>query len=75
MNDIANPTMKLSNYGSGKNLFPDSGSFIYDGDVEMWKQRNWFRQMAVHNTLTPNNQNLETTQPITKLWKAEFYHL
>lgn len=41
----------------------------------MWKQRNWFRQMAVHNTLTPNNQNLETTQPITKLWKAEFYHL
>lgn len=55
---------------NGKNLFPDSGSFIYGGDEEVWKQRNWFRQTAVHNTLTLNNQNLETTQSITKLWKA-----
>lgn len=53
---------------NGKDLFPDSGSFIYGGDEEVWKQRNWFRQTAVHNTLTLDNRNLETTQSVTKLW-------
>lgn len=55
---------------NGKNLFPDSGSFIYGGDEEVWKQRNWFRQTAVHNTLTLDNKNIETTQSVTKLWKT-----
>lgn len=55
---------------NGKNLFPDSGSFIYGGDEEVWKQRNWFRQTAVHNTLTLDNKNMETTQSVTKLWKT-----
>lgn len=55
---------------NGKNLFPDSGAFIYGGDEEVWKQRNWFRQTAVHNTLTLDNKNIETTQSVTKLWKT-----
>lgn len=56
---------------NGKNLFPDSGSYIYGGGSEVMKMRNWFRQTAVHNTLTLNNQNLTTTESVTKLWKPE----
>jgi heparan-sulfate lyase len=56
---------------NGKNLFPDSGSYVYAGDEEVMKQRNWFRQTCVHNTLTLDNKNLETTQSLTKLWKPE----
>ena len=56
---------------NGKNLFPDSGSYIYGGGPEVMKLRNWFRQTAVHNTLTLNNQNLTTTESVTKLWKPE----
>ena len=56
---------------NGKNLFPDSGSYVYGGDKEVAKLRNWFRQTAVHNTLTLNNKDLETTQSVTKQWKAD----
>ena len=56
---------------NGKNLFPDSGSYVYAGDDEVMKLRNWFRQTAVHNTLTLDNKNLEMTESITKLWKPE----
>lgn len=56
---------------NGKNLFPDSGSYIYAGGAEVMKLRNWFRQTAVHNTLTLDNKNLETTESVTKLWKPE----
>lgn len=56
---------------NGKNLFPDSGAYIYAGDSEVMKLRNWFRSTKVHNTLTLNNRNLETTESVTKLWKPE----
>lgn len=56
---------------NGKNLFPDSGSYVYGGDKEVAKLRNWFRQTAVHNTLTLNNKDLETTQSVTKQWKTD----
>lgn len=56
---------------NGKNLFPDSGSYIYAGEGEVMKLRNWFRQTSVHNTLTLDNKNLETTESVTKLWKPE----
>ena len=56
---------------NGKNLFPDSGSYIYAGGAEVMKLRNWFRQTAVHNTLTLDNKNLETTESVAKLWKPE----
>lgn len=56
---------------NGRNLFPDSGSYVYAGDEEVMKLRNWFRQTAVHNTLTLDDKNLETTESVTKLWKPD----
>lgn len=56
---------------NGRNLFPDSGSYVYAGDKEVMKLRNWFRRTASHNTLTLDEKNLETTQSVTKLWKEE----
>ena len=35
------------------------------------KLRNWFRQTCVHNTLTLDEKNLQTTESVTKLWKSE----
>lgn len=55
---------------NGRNLFPDSGSYIYAGQGEVMKLRNWFRQTNVHNTLTLDEKNLETTQSVTKLWQT-----
>lgn len=56
---------------NGRNLFPDSGSYVYAGDSEVMKLRNWFRQTRVHNTLTLDGRNLETTQSVTRLWQPE----
>lgn len=56
---------------NGRNLFPDSGSYVYAGNDEVMKLRNWFRQTNVHNTLTLDEQNLQTTESVTKLWKSE----
>ena len=56
---------------NGKNLFPDSGSYVYAGEGEVMEQRNWHRQTSVHNTVTLDNKNLETTESVTKLWQPE----
>ncbi len=41
-------------YAGGRNLMPDAGSYIYSGDPA---GRAWFRQTAVHQTLTLDNRN------------------
>ena len=64
-----NGTFELWFYG--KNLFPDTGSYIYAGEGEVMKQREWHRQSAVHNTVTLDWKNRETTQSVTRLWKPE----
>lgn len=56
---------------NGRNLFPDSGSYVYAGNAEVMKLRNWFRRTDVHNTLTLDGRNLETTESVTKLWQPE----
>lgn len=56
---------------NGRNLFPDSGSYVYAGDAEVMKLRNWFRRTDVHNTLTLDGKNLETTESVTKQWQPE----
>ena len=56
---------------NGKNLFPDSGAYVYAGDSEVMKLRNWFRQTMVHNTLTLDNKTLETTESVCKHWNGE----
>lgn len=71
-NGIVNPingTFEL--WFNGRNLFPDSGSYVYAGDSEVMKLRNWFRSTAVHNTLTLDEKDLQTTESVTKLWKPE----
>ena len=55
----------------GKNLFPDSGSYVYEGNEEVTRLRNWFRRTASHNTLTLNGQNLENRQSVTRKWQAD----
>ncbi|WP_163174795.1 heparin-sulfate lyase HepC [Bacteroides sp. 51] len=55
---------------NGKNLFPDSGAYVYAGDDEVMKLRNWFRQTMVHNTLTLDDRTLETTESVTKYWNG-----
>lgn len=56
---------------NGHRLMSDSGSYIYAGDAEVMKWRNWFRQTAVHNTLTLNGENLQTTESKTLHWQPE----
>ena len=56
---------------NGRSLFQDSGSYVYAGDAEVMQWRNWFRATAHHNTLTLNDENLETTESETLLWQPE----
>lgn len=65
-NQFDNGTFEL--WCKGRNFFPDSGSYIYGGDDEVLKQRNWFRQTSVHNTLTLNNENLQTRESRLLKW-------
>ena len=68
-NQPDNGTFEL--WFNGTNLFPDSGFYIYAGDENVMKLRNWFRQTMVHKTLTLDNKNLETHSSVTRLWKPE----
>ena len=51
-----NGTFEL--WHKGVNLMPDSGVYVYAGDKEIMKLRNWFRQSAVHQTLTLNDKDI-----------------
>lgn len=68
-NQPDNGTFEL--WFNGTNLFPDSGFYIYAGDENVMKLRNWFRQTMVHKTLTLDDKNLETHSSVTRLWKPE----
>lgn len=68
-NQPDNGTFEL--WYDGKILFQDSGSYVYGGDKAVMEQRNYFRSTAVHNTLTLNDQDLETTDSKTLLWKPD----
>ncbi|WP_162418808.1 heparinase II/III family protein [Cyclobacterium roseum] len=63
-----NGTFEL--YAGGRNLTPDSGSFIYSGDPE---GRAWFRQSKVHQTLTLNGENI-AYEPRLLLWQPGENH-
>lgn len=52
-------------YAGGRNLMPDAGSYIYNGDQE---NRKWFRQTKVHQTLTLNGKNTKY-KPKLLSWK------
>ena len=52
----------------GRNFFPDSGSYVYAGSAEVNKQRAWFKQTRVHNTLTLNRENIVRCDSKNLLW-------
>ncbi|MCE5347896.1 MAG: heparinase II/III family protein [Bacteroidales bacterium] len=58
-----NGTFEL--YAGGRHLMPDAGSYIYSGDP---KNRAWFRQTKVHQTLTLDGKN-SAYSPKLLLWK------
>lgn len=68
-NQPDNGTFEL--WFNGRNLFPDSGSYVYAGDDEVMKLREWFRQTMVHNTLTLDDRTIEVTDSRTRLWQPE----
>lgn len=43
----------------GRNFMPDAGVYVYGGDEEILKLRNWYRQTKVHKTLTLDNKDTE----------------
>lgn len=67
-NQFDNGTFEL--WHAGRNFFPDSGSFIYGGDEEVLRQRNWFRSTAVHNTLTLDDKTLEVRESKPLKWST-----
>ncbi|KGE13223.1 heparin-sulfate lyase HepC [Sphingobacterium deserti] len=54
----------------GRNFMPDAGCFVYSGNEEIMKMRDWYRQTKVHQTLTLNNQNMTTTEAKLLHWSA-----
>ncbi|MCX2477015.1 heparinase II/III family protein [Pedobacter sp. MC2016-05] len=54
----------------GRNFTPDAGCFVYSGNDEIMKKRNWFRQTTVHSTLTLDNQNMVITQAALQKWET-----
>lgn len=42
----------------GRNFMPDAGCYVYGGDAEIMKLRNWYRQTRVHQTLTLDNKDI-----------------
>ncbi len=54
----------------GRNFTPDAGCYIYSGDAEITKQRNWYRQTRVHSTLTLDNQNMVITKAQQNKWET-----
>ena len=57
---------------NGKNLFQDSGSYVYEGkDPEVMEWRRWFRASAHHNTLTMDGKDVDKVASETLLWQPE----
>ena len=54
----------------GRNFTPDAGCYIYSGDAEITKMRNWYRQTRVHSTLTLDNENMVITKAHQNKWET-----
>jgi heparan-sulfate lyase len=53
-----------------RNFTPDTGCYVYSGDTEIMKQRDWYRQSKVHSTLTLDNQNMVITKAQQNKWEV-----
>lgn len=67
-NQPDNGTFEL--YSNGRNFFPDTGAFVYGGDENTEKERAWYKQTWVHNTLTIGEESIETMNSKCLLWDA-----
>lgn len=54
----------------GRNFTPDAGCYVYSGDAEIIKLRDWYRQTRVHSTLTLNNENMVITNAKLNTWET-----
>ena len=54
-----------------RNFMPDAGCYVYSGDAEIMKQREWYRQTRVHNTLTLDNENMVITKAHLDKWEVD----
>lgn len=54
----------------GRNFTPDGGVFVYGGDEEILKLRNWYRQTRVHKTLTLDNKDLDSCDAKLIHWSS-----
>lgn len=55
----------------GRNFTPDAGCYVYSGDAEITKMRDWYRQTKVHSTLTLNDENMVITDAKMDMWKTD----
>ncbi len=53
----------------GRNFMPDAGCYVYAGDEEIMKMRNWYRQSCVHQTMTLDNHNIKVDGKLVE-WKT-----
>ncbi|WP_025143811.1 heparin-sulfate lyase HepC [Pedobacter jeongneungensis] len=54
----------------GRYFTPDAGCYLYSGDAEINKKRDWYRQTKVHSTLTLDNQNMVITKAQQNKWET-----
>ncbi|MES2774082.1 MAG: heparin-sulfate lyase HepC [Bacteroidota bacterium] len=54
----------------GRNFTPDAGCYVYSGDAEITKLRDWYRQTRVHSTLTLDNENMLITKATLNKWET-----
>lgn len=54
----------------GRNFMPDAGAYVYRGNEEIMKMRNWYRQTRVHQTLTLNNANIDSCNAKLLFWNT-----
>jgi heparan-sulfate lyase len=60
-------------FAGGRRLTPDSGTYIYHGDARAERDRAWFRQTRVHQTMTLDGRDT-AYKPKLLLWKPGKRH-
>jgi heparan-sulfate lyase len=60
-------------FAGGRRLTPDSGTYIYHGNAQAERDRAWFRQTRVHQTMTLDGRDTDY-RPKLRLWKPGKRH-
>lgn len=54
----------------GRNFMPDAGAYVYSGSEEIQKLREAYRQTKVHQTLTLDNNNMDSCNARLINWRT-----